>query len=467
MYLAEFCQDISGCDDFQSEMSKVKFLSPLIQVLGRPFSLEAIFQRYPYFVDKYTRGALQAKTIEVTKGNATLQLRLTEDTVKQFGPYRNRCASLICQSGKTAVTMIPAQMGGTNPATVTETTCMGDGEECCEWEITWLPPSPAKILWPVACVLTWITLGVQVRLTFPNLALWQIAVVSLFPPLLLWSTHLWWDLKKELQHKDTVLEEELRFVESGHEELRDVHVGQAQGLAQHDMLKQLFSAHVSNEVAEAIWEQREQFFYGHQPRSQKLYATVMFTDLEGFSTIAETMEPHTLFQWINNYIEVLFQTVMSHKGVVDAYFGDGIKVDYGVSIPRTTEQEICEDANCAVQSALQIEQELRTLNDFFLNEGLPPMRVRIGIATGSVMAGIIGSAKRMKYSTLGDTVNTAARLESHGKEFGGKIPPTNTCNIIIADSTKRYLDDQIPTKQLGPILVKGKNEPVIAYQVLT
>jgi len=461
MFLAEFCQDISGRTDFQLEMAKKKLLSPIIQVLGRPFSLETIFQRYPQFVDKYTRGALQAKTIQVSSGKATLQLRLTDDTAMQFGPYRNRCAHLICQSGKTALTMIPPQMGGSKPATVKENCCMSDGSEYCEWDIQWLPPVPAKILWPIACFGSWVAVFAHLQIVFSALALWESLIISIFPPLFLWTAHLWWDLKKEIKQKDKILDEELRFVDSGQEELRDVHVDQTQSLVQHDMLKQLFSAHVSNEVAEAIWDQRDQFFHGNQPRSQKLTATVMFTDLEGFTAIAESMEPDALYEWINMYMETLIQTVMAHGGEVDDYFGDGIKVDFGVPIPRTTEQEICEDANRAVQSAITINHEMQELNALLMNQGLPPMRLRIGIATGPVVAGILGNAKRRKYTTLGDTVNIAARLEAYSKQFGDLFPEMSHCKILISQITNQYLSPQIPTEKLGPIRVKGKKDQIL------
>ena len=228
----------------------------------------------------------------------------------------------------------------------------------------------------------------------------------------------------------------------------------------------LFSKHVSPEVAESLWEQREQFLDGGRPRSQKLWVTVLFTDLQGFTSVSEKMDPQVLMDWLNAYMESVAKMVMEHGGVVDDYFGDGVKVNFGVPLPRTTDAEISQDAVNAVNCALSLEQEMVRLNALMKERGLPTLRMRIGIFTGPVVAGSLGSADRMKYTTIGDTVNTAARLESFDKELVLPHLATSPCRILIGESTLRYLDDQFETPRVGEMTLKGKETKISAYCVL-
>jgi adenylate cyclase len=174
------------------------------------------------------------------------------------------------------------------------------------------------------------------------------------------------------------------------------------------LLMQLFSRHVAPEVAETIWKQRDQFMDGGRPRSQKFTATVLFTDLRGFTSVSEKMDPQALLDWLNVYMEAMAQMVMNHGGVVDNYIGDSIKADFGVPLPRTAEAAISQDAVAAVSCALAMERELKRLNTVWQQEKLPTVEMRIGIFTGPVVGGSLGSAQRLKYTTVGDTVNIAS-----------------------------------------------------------
>ena len=231
-------------------------------------------------------------------------------------------------------------------------------------------------------------------------------------------------------------------------------------------LMKLFTKHVSPEVAESLWEQREQFLDGGRPRSQKLLATVLFTDLQGFTAVSEQMDPQVLMDWLNTYMESIANAVMEHGGVVDDYFGDGVKVNFGVPVPRASEAEVQQDAVNAVKCALALEREMVRLNVLMKERGLPTLRMRVGIFTGPVVAGSLGSADRMKYTTLGDTVNTASRLESFDKDLVLPHLTTSPCRILIGGSTLRYLGNQFATEQVGEIALKGKEIKVKAYCVL-
>ena len=229
---------------------------------------------------------------------------------------------------------------------------------------------------------------------------------------------------------------------------------------------QLFSRHVSTEVAEVIWQQRDQFMDGGRPRSQKFTVTVLFTDLRGFTSVSEKIDPQALLDWLNIYMEAMAQLVMQHGGVVDDYFGDAIKADFGVPLPRVTQAEIAHDAVAAVNCALAMERELKRLNSSWQQQDLATVEMRIGIFTGPVVAGSLGSAQRLKYTTVGDTVNVAARLESFEKDLIDPDLAYSPCRILVGETTLRHLDHQFVTKRVGEANLKGKDEKVTIYRVI-
>jgi adenylate cyclase len=232
------------------------------------------------------------------------------------------------------------------------------------------------------------------------------------------------------------------------------------------LLMQLFSRHVSTEVAEAIWQERDQFMDGGRPRSQKFTVTVLFTDLRGFTSVSEKIDPQALLDWLNIYMEAMAQLVMEHGGVVDDYFGDAIKADFGVPLPRVTQAEIAQDAVAAVNCALAMERELKRLNSALQQQDLATVQMRIGIFTGPVVAGSLGSAQRLKYTTVGDTVNVASRLESFEKDLTDPDLAYSPCRILVGDTTLRHLDHQFVTKKVGETNLKGKDEKVTIYRVI-
>jgi adenylate cyclase len=228
------------------------------------------------------------------------------------------------------------------------------------------------------------------------------------------------------------------------------------------MLMNIFSKYVSKEVAEMIWQQRDQFLDNGRPRSQEMTVTVLFSDLRNFTTISEKMAPQDLIDWLNTYMEAMACVIMAHGGVVDSYSGDGIKADFGVPLPRKNEDEVRADVVNAVTCALSMEKEMNHLNTLWREKGLPLMTMRVGIFTGPVVAGLLGSTKRFKYTTIGDTVNIASRLESYDKE----IAKDTLCRILIGESTLRYLDNRFKTERIGEAVLKGRDARILIYQVL-
>jgi adenylate cyclase len=235
---------------------------------------------------------------------------------------------------------------------------------------------------------------------------------------------------------------------------------------QRALLMQLFSRHVSPEIAETLWQRRAELFDEGRLRPQRAIVTVLFTDLQGFTAVSERLDEETLMGWLNTYLEATAQLVITHGGVIDNYVGDALKADFGVPLPRTTEAEIALDAVNAVTCALAIEEAILRLNTLWQERAFPAVGMRLGIFTGPVVAGSLGSAQRLKYTTVGDTVNTASRLESLAQDGAGLSVAPGQCRILIGEATLRYLGQQFITQRVGEVSLKGKEQRITVYRVL-
>jgi adenylate cyclase len=229
----------------------------------------------------------------------------------------------------------------------------------------------------------------------------------------------------------------------------------------------LFSKFLRPEVAKAIWDQRDQFIGpDDRPRAQSIVLTSLMSDLQGYTTASEAMGPEALMNWINDYMVIMANLVGDHGGVVDDYAGDGIKANFGFPIPSATEDAIGKDAHNAVNCALAMGVAMGRLNADWRARGLPTGRVRVGIFTGPAVVGILGGRKSMKYTTVGDTVNTAARLESFAKEDFSSQAERSDWRILIGESTMQRLGGAFRTEDLGSHELKGKHERTRIYRIL-
>lgn len=226
-------------------------------------------------------------------------------------------------------------------------------------------------------------------------------------------------------------------------------------------MMQLFERHVSSKIASSLWHDRHHLLDEGHLQAREMTATVLFTDVKGFSTIAEHMEPKELMVWLNEYMKAMAQVVLDHDGVVDKFIGDAVMAVFGVPIPTTAPEQIATDAQKAVRCALSMGVALKSLNQQWQAQGKPTVAMRVGIATGTVVAGSLGSDKRQSYTIIGDTVNVASRLESYNK-----LSDNSLCRILIGEGTYRYIQDKFSTKLIGSVLLKGRKQQVKVYQVL-
>ena len=231
-------------------------------------------------------------------------------------------------------------------------------------------------------------------------------------------------------------------------------------------LMDIFARQVSPDVAEEMWRERDKFLSGGRLAPRLLTASILFTDLHNFTPVAERLSPPELMEWLNRYMDAMAGLVMSHGGVVDDFFGDAIKANFGVPIARTNPAAIDEDARQAVRCALAMGATLEEMNREWEAEGLPRISMRVGIATGEVVAGCLGSTQRMKFTTLGDVVNTAARLETYGKDDPSITAEDSICRVLISEETARRVGDAHVVEAVGNLKLKGKETHVTVYRVV-
>ncbi|MBA4372606.1 MAG: adenylate/guanylate cyclase domain-containing protein [Thermodesulfovibrio sp.] len=232
------------------------------------------------------------------------------------------------------------------------------------------------------------------------------------------------------------------------------------------LLMKIFSSHVSKDIADALWRERTRLMASGRLVPQKMTATVLFTDLQNFTATAEKQEPEELMDWLNTYMNAMADAVMRHNGTVNKFIGDAVMALFGAPVGHEDEAAVRASAKHAVRCALAMRTELEALNRKWEHTGRMPLAMRVGIHTGPLVAGSIGSRERMEYTVIGDTVNTASRLEGYLKELQGAGHEAGACGILISEATMNLLGDDFRTERIGEIKVKGREEGLTVFRVI-
>jgi adenylate cyclase len=182
---------------------------------------------------------------------------------------------------------------------------------------------------------------------------------------------------------------------------------------------------------------------------QKKELTILFSDIKSFTTYSSTLAPGDVQKLLNEYFEAMVEILFKHEGTVDKFIGDGLMVFFGDPEPQSDHALRC------VRSAIEMQKKCRELKGRWEREWQFPLMVRIGINTGFVVVGNMGSARRLSYTALGADVNLAQRLEANAPVEG----------ILISRRTNELIKDSIETKKLEPIKVKGLDALVEVYEV--
>ena len=191
---------------------------------------------------------------------------------------------------------------------------------------------------------------------------------------------------------------------------------------------------------------------------QKRLMTVLFTDLVGFTTLGENLTAGGLVHVINRYFTLMSECVQKERGIIDKFIGDAIMAYWGPPFVAEEEQAIaaCRAALAQVDALARFRAELPDLMG--LRKNLPEINLRIGLATGEVVVGNIGSETARSYTVMGDTVNLASRLESANTMYGTRI--------LISEETRRMVERGMATREVDLLAVKGKSDPVGIYELL-
>ena len=181
--------------------------------------------------------------------------------------------------------------------------------------------------------------------------------------------------------------------------------------------------------------------------------TILFSDIRGYTTLTENLGASEVVALLNQYFETMVEAVFHYEGTLDKFIGDALMAVFGAPLPLNPPES---HGWMAVQSALDMRRRLKEFNDSRPDED--PFRFGIGISSGEVVSGNIGSQKRMDYTVIGDAVNVSSRLEQLTKEYG--------CDIILSEFTYNLCHERIWVRELDKVRVKGKNQPIGIYELV-
>ncbi len=240
------------------------------------------------------------------------------------------------------------------------------------------------------------------------------------------------------QHVDVTTRDEMQMLASSFNFMVD-------GLKEREHIKHTFKRYVSELVADRLIQGREISISG-----ERKTATILFQDIRGFTSMSEQMTPEEVVGILKEYFTVMVDVIFSYEGTLDKYIGDAIMAVFGTPYAHT------DDPLRAVKTAVDMQRALKALNDRWKAEGKNKhLAVGCGIATGPVVAGSMGSEKRLEYTVIGDTVNLASRIE--GLTEGGQI--------LICETTYKSVRTEVAITPLERVSIKGKKEPQQIYEV--
>src|SRR5215831_2289015 len=212
-----------------------------------------------------------------------------------------------------------------------------------------------------------------------------------------------------------------------------------------DQQKAMVRRFVTSEVADDMLQS------GFALGGKRIHASVLFSDIRGFTALVEGQGPEETIDLLNTYYTLMFDAIGGHGGVVNQMIGDGLVALFGAPLP------LDDCAGSAVAAGLEMLELIEQFNHERSAVNKPAIRIGIGIATGDVVAGYTGTQERATYTCIGDTVNLAARLEAHTKVAGH--------GILIDDATQRALGSSVPMQPLGVVPFKGKAAAVEIFAV--
>lgn len=219
------------------------------------------------------------------------------------------------------------------------------------------------------------------------------------------------------------------------------------GLQERDQLKLNFVRYVSQHILEKIIHEGKPLVL----EGEKRKITVLFADIRHFSKLAESLPPEKVVAHLNEFLSIMIDVIFDKNGTLDKFIGDGLMIEFGAPLDDPNQEKH------AIETAIAMQRALAKLNLDFEKRSQPRMEMVIGIHTGPAILGNIGSEKRMEYTAIGDTVNTASRIENAAKKL--ETP------ILVSETTWNPISDQFKGKDLGPLQLKGKTDPIKVFSI--
>lgn len=213
-------------------------------------------------------------------------------------------------------------------------------------------------------------------------------------------------------------------------------------------LQDAFKRYVPPSVSEMIAQNPQSLKLGGEEK----VLTVLFCDIIGFTTYSERYNPHEMVTILSDYFSEMTDQVFSFEGTLKEYVGDELMAIFGAPIDQSNHAER------ACSAALKMQQRLKTLREVWQKRGRPPLKSRIGINTGPMLVGNIGSNHRFSYGVVGDNVNLASRLEGLNNMYGTRM--------LIGEATRESVRDKFWLKEIDQVIVKGKKNPVNVYELI-
>ncbi|MFL5319310.1 MAG: adenylate/guanylate cyclase domain-containing protein, partial [Myxococcaceae bacterium] len=212
-------------------------------------------------------------------------------------------------------------------------------------------------------------------------------------------------------------------------------------------IRNVFQHYVDKRVMEQMLQHPEKLRLGGDKKDM----TVLFSDIRGFTTLAERMTPQALVEFINEYLTPMTDIVFENQGTLDKYIGDAVMCFWGAPV------EQADHALRACQAAMRMLAKLDELKVDWRKRNLPDISIGVGINSGPMTAGNMGSHGRFNYTVMGDAVNLASRLEGTNKEY--------ETNVLISEATYLQVQTDVVARRLGAVRVKGKRKPVRIYEL--
>tara|TARA_Y200000002_G_scaffold70130_1_gene54741 strand:+ start:2283 stop:4139 length:1857 start_codon:yes stop_codon:yes gene_type:complete len=224
------------------------------------------------------------------------------------------------------------------------------------------------------------------------------------------------------------------------------------------LMQKLLGQTTSPEVAEELWNQKDSLLENGRFPGTELPVTILFSDTVSFSSVSENMNPTELLDWLNRGMERFVKIISENGGMVNKFTGDGFLAVFGAPVKKTYEQS----SNEAIKTAMEIREAIENLKKDLEAEGLPLIKLRIGIHSGKIITGSMGGSEKIEYALIGDSVNVAARLESLNKEN-----MNNNCRILVSKESLNYANSaDYNLEEWGPCKVKGRENLVEVFEII-